>query len=105
MTNKIGTILAQLVFGFVAVMLVYFAGVGNGWELIAMPIACTVAALIGGRLTGDSTALGKLAIGALIGSAIGAVILLIPIAWGFAGVLLPVIGAIGGYFIVSQQTP
>ncbi len=100
--NKIITIIAQFVLGLVAVMLVYFAGIGNGWELIAMPIACTIAALLGGRLTGNAITT-RLAIGVLIGSAIGAAFLLIPIAWGFIGMLMPVVGAMIGYQLMARS--
>ncbi len=99
--NKIITIIAQFILGLIAVLIVYFAGIGNGWELLAMPIGCTIAALLGGRLTGD-TMTTQSTIAALVGSGIGAAILLIPIAWGFVGVLLPVIGAVVGYQIANR---
>lgn len=100
MTENITTIIAQLILGFIAVMIVYFAGIGNGWEIVAMPIGCTVAALVGGLLTGRALTT-RVAIGTLVGSGLVAALLLIPIAWGFAGVLLPIVGAILGFHVAS----
>ena len=96
------TILVQLVVGVIATMGIYISGIGNGWELVAFPIVhaivvCVVGIVIHRMGGGDHLPLPRIFIGTLIGGAIGSAFLLIPIAWGFQGVLLPLVAAVTGY--------
>ncbi|MEM7127293.1 MAG: hypothetical protein AAF702_13255 [Chloroflexota bacterium] len=106
MIQTIVTIFLQLILGMMATVGVYFSGIGNGWELVAFPIVhslvvCLVGALIERLWGGENPPLLRLFLGALVLSAIGAALLLIPRAWGFQGVLMPLVGAIIGYQVMS----
>ena len=105
--QKIVTIVAQLIVGIIATFAIYFIGIGNGWELVAFAIVDAIVITIVGVLVqqqmgGTPPPFLKLFIGALIFSAIGAALLLIPIAWGFQGTLLPIVGAIIGYHFAAR---
>lgn len=83
--------------------------VGGGLELIVFPAAAGFAIWAVGlgceylffkktRSPMDSLPL------TLIGSALGAVVLLVPnVAWGFQGLMLPVIGGLGAYHFSGKQ--
>lgn len=106
MTQRIVTIVAQLVFCWVIAILSYIAlPIGNGWELIVLPLLFAIEVVFigwaAGRLFGNPlTVTPMLFVGALILSILGAAVLNIPRAWGFQGLLFPIVGAILGYQLV-----
>lgn len=100
------TIILQFVIGLFVPVAVYAAGIGNSWELVAFAIgyALVVSAIgwiVARLMSGETPSLVRVFVGALIGGALGAALLLIPVAWGFAGVLLPLLGAIAGYHLAD----
>ena len=96
----------QFLTGLLVPIVVYIAGIGDGWELIAFAVGgAVVVTLVGlafGRLFAPSAA-PKIALffGALLGGLIASLLLLVPRAWGFAGMLLPVAGCVIGYHLAS----
>ena len=102
-TQRLVTIVAQFVFCWVIAILSYVAlSIGNGWELIILPLLfAIVVVFIGwaaGRLFGNPLSVTPMRFaGALILSILGAAILNIPGAWGFQGLLFPIFGAMIGY--------
>ncbi|MBI3255793.1 MAG: hypothetical protein HYZ63_02380 [Candidatus Andersenbacteria bacterium] len=89
------------VLGFIAP---YTMGIGNGWELVAIPIGMAAGVWIGGALAYGFT--WPRLIKALTGAAIGSAILAIPgLAVGFIGILLPFAGAMIGFYLHKQATP
>ena len=94
--------------GLIVPIAVYVSGIGNGWELAAFAVGyALVVELIGWlsvRLTGrDAPALTRLLTSVLIGRAIGSALLLVPIAWGVAGMFVPLVGAIIGYQVAATR--
>jgi hypothetical protein len=79
-------------------------GLGNGAELVALPLGSTLGVWGVGQLAArwGAPARGSAQtrlISTAIGSAIGAVILALPgVAFGFAGLLLPLAAALLGYY-------
>jgi hypothetical protein len=102
----IGVIVLQSVVGQILGFGIAFAfGVGNGWELVVIPIGNTlgvwgigaiVAALRG---TFATRPYGARLIGTAVGSAIGVVIILITPAIGYAQVVYPLVGALLGFYL------
>jgi len=103
MIKNVLTIIVQ----FIAACILGFTvpwnlGIGNGLELIAIPIGMALGVWLAGIIAYPANK--KQFIFALLGAAIGAVILAIPnIAFGFIGILLPLIGAFAGYYYYQSK--
>ena len=103
MIKNVLTIIVQ----FIAACILGFTvpwnlGIGNGLELIAIPIGMALGVWLAGLIAYPANK--KQFIFALLGAAIGAVILAIPnIAFGFIGILLPLIGAFAGYYYYQSK--
>ena len=104
-------LIVQLVLGYILQIGVYFVGIGNGLEMIALPVVSTLAVWGAGvamtrrssTLSGSLSVLARL-ITTGLGSAF-AVWLIIRIgAVGFVGIFaLPLLGALFGYYFVTAQ--
>ena len=80
------------------VMLPYFGGIGNGFELLVIPFGMAAGVLLGGWFIARPTS--RLLLATLTGAYLGVVPLLIPgIAWGFQGILLPFAGTMSGFYL------
>lgn len=102
------TIAGQTAFCIV-IGIVAFIGlpVGNGWELIVLPILFTLECLLIGWFVGQifnnpPKITPMLFIVTLALSGLGAAILNIPGAWGFQGLFFPIAGAVVGYQLVAR---
>lgn len=79
-------------------------GVGNGWELLVMPLGNTLGVwgvgALAARLQGTFAArpYGVRLLGAAVGSAIGVGLILVTPPFGFGQLLLPLLGALFGYY-------
>ncbi len=83
-------------------------GVGNGWELVVIPIGNTLGVWGIGAFAAKLRKTfvmreywGRL-IGAAIGSAIGTAVILLTPASGFVQILYPLAGAMLGYYLVHR---
>ncbi len=82
--------------------------VGNGWELLVMPIGNTlgvwsvgaIASALGG--TFSARPYGARLLATAVGSAIGVVIILITPATGYVQILYPLVGALLGFYLSSR---
>ena len=99
----------QFIVGFVLGVGVAFAlGVGNGWELVVIPLGSTIGGWgIGAiasalRSTFEKRLYLARLIGAAAGSAIGVVVILITPATGYGQVLYPLGGALLGYYLTPR---
>jgi len=103
--KKIIAVVLQVILGYALGFIAPYAiGIGNGWELLAVPIGMAAGVWVGGALA-YGFILPRL-IKTLVGVAIGATILAIPgLAVGFAGILFPFAGAMLGYYINRQRLP
>lgn len=101
--KKTLTIVAQIILSYVLGFIApYTLGIGNGLELIAIPIAMALGVCLAGTIVYPLT--WQKFVASLIGAAIGAAILSIPnVAFGFAGLLLPFIGAMVGFYIAKAK--
>ena len=85
----------------------YALGIGNGWELVVIPVGNTLGVwsvgAIAARLRGTFTPRQSIIrlIGTSIGSAIGVAAILLTPPIGFVQVLFPLAGAILGYYLAS----
>ena len=83
----------------------FAAGVGNGWELVAIPIGNTLGVWGVGALaarvrkTYNNREYTSRLIGAALGSALGIGAILITTATGFGQLLYPLVAAIVGYYL------
>ncbi len=103
-------ILLQFVTGQILGFGVAFAfKVGNGWELVVMPIGNTlgvwgVGALAAAvRSTFSARPYAARLLGTAVGSAIGVVIILITPAIGYTQILFPLVGALLGFYLLSRN--
>ena len=84
------------------------AGVGNGWELLVIPLGNTIgvfgvgalALRLGGE-TGRSAYVIRL-VGTAVGSFLGVLLILVTPATGYNQVLYPLLGALLGYYLLSH---
>ncbi|MEZ4866133.1 MAG: hypothetical protein R3C14_32755 [Caldilineaceae bacterium] len=85
-------------------------GVGNGWELVVLPLGNALgvwgvgalAAWLRGQLV--ARAYGQRLIGTLIGSAAGVGLILLTPPFGFAQLLFPLGGAFLGYYLAAYRS-
>jgi hypothetical protein len=84
------------------------AGVGNGWELLVMPVG-NIAAIFGIgalalRLGGEVRARPYVIrlVGTAVGSFLGVILILVTPATGFNQVLYPLLGAMLGYYLLPR---
>lgn len=92
------TVISQIVLAYILGFFVpYFGGIGNGLELLAIPIGMTAGTLIGGLISYPLNS--KLALTTLVGAFVGVMPLAIPnITLGFTGILLPFLGSMAGFY-------
>lgn len=102
-------ILLQFVAGqLLGFVTAYALGVGNGWELVVIPVGNTLGVwsvgAIATRVRGAFTARQSIMrlIGTAIGSAIGVAAILLTPAIGFVQVLFPLAGAMLGYYLATM---
>jgi hypothetical protein len=82
--------------------------VGNGWELVVVPIGNTLGVwgigAVAARLRNGFAArpYGIRLIGTIIGSAIGVGIILLTPPMGFVELLFPLLGALLGFYLSSR---
>jgi hypothetical protein len=102
-------ILLQFIAGqFLGFTSAYALGVGNGWELVVIPVGNTLGVwgvgAIAARLRGTFTArqYNVRLLGTAIGSAIGVAAILLTPAIGFVQVLFPLAGAMLGYYLAPR---
>jgi hypothetical protein len=82
-------------------------GVGNGWELLVIPLGNTLGVWVVGalaaRLRGTFVLRrdGLRLLGAAVGSAIGVGLILLTPPWGFGQLLFPLLGALVGYYVAG----
>lgn len=103
--KKILTIIVQIVLSYVLGFIAPYAlGIGNGLELIAIPIGMALGVCLAGMIAYPLN--WKKFLASLIGAGIGSAILSIPnVAFGFAGLLMPFIGAMAGFYLVKTKQP
>lgn len=106
--KQLFTISVQFISGLIVPIAVYAAGIGNGWELAAFAIGYALVVsgvgwIVARLMGGETPPFLRVFVGALIGGAAGALLLLIPLVWGFAGLLLPLLGAIVGYHVATRS--
>ncbi|MCP4168873.1 MAG: hypothetical protein GY759_23665 [Chloroflexi bacterium] len=85
----------------------YMLGVGDGWELVVIALGYvvgvwgvgTVAEILRRQFSIDQVVASLL--GTFIGSFLGVLLILITPAFGFAQLLMPLTGAVLGYYIAS----
>ena len=84
------------------------AGVGNGWELLVIPLGNTVGIFTVGalalRLGGETRTrpYGLRLAGTAVGSLLGVILILITPATGYNQVLYPLLGALLGYYLLPR---
>ena len=94
---------------FLGAAVPYLLGIGNGWELIAIPIGHTVGVWGVGALAAilrnqfDLSDYTKRLVTTGIGSAIGIGIVLVASPTGFIQILYPLFGALFGYYLVRLK--
>lgn len=89
----------------------YGLAIGNGWELVAIPLGNTAGIWLVG-LAGSwvierrrPRAAGRRLLATLIGSGAGAAVLAVPgVVLGFGGLLLPLLGGLVGFHAVGVIT-
>ncbi|MCB0005846.1 MAG: hypothetical protein KDE09_23295 [Anaerolineales bacterium] len=108
----IGVVLIQAVVGQILGFGLAFAlGIGNGWELVIMPVGNIVGVwgvgMIAAKLHGAYAAKPFQArlVGTALGSVIGVVILLVTPAIGYVQVLFPLLGALLGFYLSVRTFP
>ena len=103
MIKNVLTVIVQFIAAWILGFAVpWFLGIANGLELIAIPIGMALGVWLAGLIAYPANK--KQFIFALLVAAIGAVILAIPnIAFGFIGLLLPLIGAFAGYYYYQSE--
>lgn len=94
-------IIGAWIFGFI---LVYILGIGNGWEILAIPFVMTVAVLlIGGIFNRRMLTIHTFLMMWFI-AGIGGLIMWTAIFRIF-GIFLPLVGAIGTYWYIATRAP
>jgi len=84
------------------------AGVGNGWELLVIPVGNTLGVFGVGalalRLGGEVRArpYGIRLAGTAVGSLLGVILILVTPATGYNQVLYPLLGALLGYYLLPR---
>ena len=84
------------------------AGVGNGWELLVIPLGNTIGVFgigaVAMRLSGETRAktYGIHLTGTAIGSLLGVLLILVTPATGYNQVLYPLLGALLGYYLLAR---
>lgn len=84
------------------------AGVGNGWELLVIPLGNTIGVFgIGAlalRLSGETRVktYGIHLAGTAIGSLLGVLLILVTPATGYNQILYPLLGALLGYYLLAR---
>ena len=107
--QKAVIIVVQIVLGWIVGFVTVSAiGLGNGAELVGFPAVFSLVVwavgLLGARVTSDEVSQPMMRlIGTFVVSAVGAAILLIPGAWGFQGLLMPLVGAVAGYHLSGMM--
>ena len=105
-----GSLLAQVILAYVLGFAVpYFGGIGNGLELIAIPIGVALGVWLGGWFVMEgrpSIRLRLKRVKRLVATLIGAGVATLPLAipgvvFGFAGLLLPLVGAMIGFYVMG----
>ena len=88
---------------FLGFMLPYFSGIGNGLELIVIPIGMALGIVIAGRIQYPFS-LKSISV-TLLGSFIGALPLMIPgIALGFIGIIIPFLGGLIAFYGYNRMS-
>ena len=86
-------------------------GIGDGWELVVIPIGNTlgvwgVGALAANmRKTYAPRAYGLRLLATAVGAALGTIIILVTPATGFAQLLYPLLGALLGFYATPRILP
>ena len=106
-------LIVQLILQFILAQLLGFGGanalgVGNGWELVVIPLGNIVGvwgtgaaiAWLRGKY-GEMRPLVRL-LGTAVCAFLGVLLILITPAFGFAQLLFPLLGAIIGYYVASM---
>ncbi len=94
----LGQFFAAWTLGFVGV---YALGIGNGWEVLAIPLGMALGVwgigALGCRAARNPRRLARTVLGAAIGAAL--MVTVFSGQFGFAGLLLPLAGAYAGYWL------
>lgn len=93
-------IIGAWIFGFV---FIYMLGIGNGWEILAIPFAMTVAVVLIGGLFDRQMLTIRTFLTVWFISGLGGLIMATGIA-RILGIFLPFIGAIGTYWSIASKT-
>ena len=94
-------VIGAWIFGFI---LVYMLGIGNGWEILAIPFAMTVAVLLIGGIFHRHMLTTHTFLKIWFISGIGGLIMWTAILRIF-GIFLPLVGAIGTYWYIAKYAP
>ncbi len=101
-------IVGQIILGYLlGFILSYFAGIGNGWELISMPIGYTIGVWGVGALVAklrnhfDRSHYAIRFWGTAVCAAIGTAIILLTPPTGMTQILYPFFGAMIGFYLAG----